>query len=215
MEAHARPPHFNLRFSLKGAILLMAAVAVGAAAFRDASQTWMMIWTLLALGAIFFAIVAAVYGHPDRQAFWTGFAIFAAPYFLFAIRFKDSNVLAGMATTKAIDFIIDKTHPYLVADHTVQSCHPDIFANLPPARRLTPRANLAMSVISTCCFLQVTNCYPNLRAGDDLENGIHIEDRLAIIGQSQASLLLGLLGGFLAQGLATCRLRQKRDLSLS
>lgn len=176
MDAQARVPRFDLRFGLKGLIFLMAAVAVGAAAFRDASQAWVAICTSAAVASIFFAIIAARYGRRDRQAFWTGFAIFAAAHLLLAARFPYSDALRNLGTTKAMFRALDLTHPRL---------------NLP-----SPAGQSGGEQLD----------------GDVVKEGLVIADQI-IIGQSQCSLILGLLGGFLAQGLAACQPRNENASS--
>lgn len=212
MNAHPTAPRFNLRFSVKGAICMMAAAGVGAAAFRDASRPWMTICTSAALVSIFFAIIAAIYGRRDRQAFWTGFAICAAAYFLFVVRFKDSDIVANLVTTKAIGFVTDQTHPYLTKENSGQ---PNANPNPPPpagsrsAADVNPRAKLAVSLFYSLAFLQVIPDYVNMRVGDDVANDIIVDHQTAVIGHSQCSLVLGLLGGLLAQGFAASKPRRK------
>jgi hypothetical protein len=212
MDAQARVPLFNLRFGLKGLIFLMAAVAVGAAAFRDASRPWMTICTSAALISIFFAVIAAAYGRCDRQAFWTGFAIFAGAYFLFVVRFANSDILANLATTNAINFVSDKVHPLLGSGSDLPE--PAAALRVPPAAATTmQQVKFALTAFSVLSFSQVTVCYPNLRVGDDTSYGSYLNDELPIIGHCQCTLLLGWLGGLLAHGIAVRMLETKDALS--
>jgi hypothetical protein len=174
----------------------------------------MTVCTSAAVASIFFAILAAMYGRRDRQAFWTGFAIFAAAYFLFVVRFSNSDILANLATTKAINFISDQSHPLLSSDPTLP-WPPMLPAqpNSPAAATPASRAKFALTAFSLLSFLQVTDDYPNLRVGDDFSYGSFLNDELPIIGHCQCTVLLGLLGGLLAHGIAACKPRTKDAFS--
>lgn len=105
MNAAVRASRFHLQLSIRGFLIFTGAIALGLAAIREPSPAWACAWTSIALVSIFLAIIGSFSDRAGRRPFWTGFAICAGLYFLFAARFAGSHVLASLATTKAIHSI--------------------------------------------------------------------------------------------------------------
>ena len=174
MEADKRAARFKLRFSIKGVLLFTALAAVGIVAFRDASATWACVWTSLTLLSIFVAILAAVNGGRRRTAFAAGFAICAGAYFLFVVRYVRSSKSEFVA-------YLATTKAIDFAAEKVRPYDPiptlDLYGRLP---------NPSPFPVPTLQLLMYRDFYD-----------------VSLIGQCQCALLLGLLGGLLAHGLAT------------
>lgn len=65
----------KLQFSLLGLLGVVSSVAVGCAALAKPNEWWAMILTHATFAALFVGVLAAIYGHAARRAFWVGFAV--------------------------------------------------------------------------------------------------------------------------------------------
>jgi hypothetical protein len=94
------------RFSTRKAMVLVAVVAAGLAALKNASDAWAGAMLLFALAAVGAAIVGAVMMRGRERAWWAAFAFFAGGYLVLTVAPGFSaDVGQRLATTKALDFL--------------------------------------------------------------------------------------------------------------
>ena len=94
------------RFSIRKAMVLVAMVAAGLAALKNASDAWagaMLLFALVAVGA---AIVGAVMMRGRERAWWAAFAFFAGGYLVLTVApGLSADVGQGLVTSKLLDFL--------------------------------------------------------------------------------------------------------------
>jgi hypothetical protein len=94
------------RFSVRKAMVLVAVVAAGLAALKNASDVWAGAMLLFALATVGAAIVGAVLMRGRERAWWAAFAFFAGGYLVLTVApglFADMG--QGLLTTKVLDYL--------------------------------------------------------------------------------------------------------------
>jgi hypothetical protein len=72
----------RFRFSIGSMMVLIVVLGVAFAALHFPTPIWANVWFSLALAAVTFAILAAVYSRGEQRAFWVGFATCGWVYFV-------------------------------------------------------------------------------------------------------------------------------------
>jgi hypothetical protein len=94
------------RFSIRKAMVLVAVVAAGLAALKNASDAWAGAMLLFALAAVGAAIVGAVMMPGRERAWWAAFAFFAGGYLVLTVApGLSADMGQGLVTTKVLDYL--------------------------------------------------------------------------------------------------------------
>jgi hypothetical protein len=185
-----------LRFTLVHLLLLTFFAAVAAAAITHPTELWATSLYTAMLLSLMLAIVAALVTSGPRRAFFTGFAVFGATYFLLVSGPFAATVGEEHLTTRSLKWVGEK----LAAKNLVPE--------LKPAEGEQPDGFwLDVSDSATVRVWDVTT-------GQEVAAGTPAaQQRFLRIGQSLWALLWGLVGGWVGGGLFAASARKREGES--
>jgi hypothetical protein len=171
----------SYQFSLRGLLLFIAAPSLTLGAMHYATEAWAIGAVSLTLFILLFCAALAVGSRGDRRSFWLGFAVCGGAYLIVTMSFAPEFV-ERLATSKAVAFLRDQFHPASqYPNYNPRDEIPTPTALMPSQLKYEPGQN-------------IPPWYSNY--GEDYEA---MTRSFVLIGQCAWALILGSIGGMLAQ----------------
>ena len=188
------------QFSLRSLFALTALMAVGLTALKFSTHGWAIAMTTITAALLLFAILQAIHGRDSARPFWSGFAVCAGGYLamLLFLGTSQSGALGrNLPTGEFLDFLFLRFNPeagQYGGGLDGGGPYPDPFGGpVPDPFGLPPPPQTSEHDITD----RLTK--------DELES---LQSRRVFfprIGHSMFTLLIGWMGGLVAQGIASTR----------
>ena len=99
-----------MRFSTLTLLGLVVFAAIGCAALLNSNQWWASILYMASVLSLLTAVLASIYSHAGKRAFWTGFALFGTGYFLLVWKESRSEDAIELPTTLSLIYFLKTEH---------------------------------------------------------------------------------------------------------
>jgi hypothetical protein len=204
-NAFPRPrstPMQRPQFSIGGLLVLISMLAVAFGALRSPSYLWANAIFSLAFGAIVIAVLNAIIGRGARRAYWFGFALCGAAYFLVSTvpGLRDS-VCPRLVTEPIFDFVYPLVFPTpapSTAPVAALSASDTILVDRAPTGRFIFRTSTPPTPVSRWAAWTETD--RNIGVGYQIGTvSLVSSEAFRQIGHSLVTMLVSALGGLYAR----------------
>jgi hypothetical protein len=201
------------RFSIRTLMTFIVGSAIGLAALRNANDRWAKMMFIAAVVSVGVAALGACFLRAKERARWTGEAIFAGGYLIFALTPWFSSCLG---TTQLLDYIHAKVVASTIATFEVSRFDQDtiLFRVVSSDGAINVR-KVPDGVYSSAPAERLLASIESANRWRSALPGAANHDQFQRVGHSLFSLLAGLLGGMVAMWFYARRERQEASQTFS